>query len=313
MKKINKSTPFLMILVLSLITSQLFLRAFGVNVTPSLGTMMKSWGKVASTVGFVYQPGFVAELDVLSNHFFCTEGKAPVEGEKPCGELACNRSDEFEFEPPPFIESKVPTWNEEGQGEGECHKPLRKIILKSAGRAEVLEIAADAEESAPDAEDKAETFPATGATTFTVELTGDTPEAEFKSFPNRIEGRVYFTNTDAQVAPKAEKTKKPCPEQENLRRLEETKKLVEEMKNNYEFQQENVFKLNQENFVKINSAKKLVEELKANCELEAFQALKNFEKSKRMRFTVRIDPRDLPRLKANESFNVNNVAEESEF
>src|SRR5688500_12613481 len=103
MKKNNKSTPFLMILVLSIIATQLSLKTFGVNVTPSLGTIIQSWGKVAGVIGSIYHPGLVAQLDTLSIHFLNTDGKVPLETEKPCGELACNPGNDFEFELPPPI------------------------------------------------------------------------------------------------------------------------------------------------------------------------------------------------------------------
>src|SRR5215212_1592523 len=109
MKKHNRTAPFLMILVLSVVATQLSLKAVGVKITPSVGTMVHSWGKMASMIGGVYQPGFVAELDTLSNHLLCTEGKAPAETEKSCGELACNKATDFEFELPPLIDINDPS------------------------------------------------------------------------------------------------------------------------------------------------------------------------------------------------------------
>jgi hypothetical protein len=113
MKKINRKTPFLMMLVLSLVASQLFVKAFGINLTPSLGTIIHSWGRVANVLGVAYQPSFLAELDALGKHLFCNETQLIVDGEKSKGELACNKGDEFDFELPPTIDIKEPDYGDE--------------------------------------------------------------------------------------------------------------------------------------------------------------------------------------------------------
>src|SRR5205085_1654876 len=128
MKKNNKATPFLMILVLSIVATQLSLKAVGINITPSIGTVVQSWGKMATLIGGIYQPGFVAELGTLSNHLLCDEGKNPADTEKACGELACNRVNDFDFELPPPIDVNDPSVTIQEPIQQPSPKPMSRII-----------------------------------------------------------------------------------------------------------------------------------------------------------------------------------------
>ncbi len=298
MSKNTKSTPFLMILVLSIIATQLFLNAFGINMTPRIGTIFQSWGKVASVIGCMYHPSLVAELNTLSTHFLYSDGKVPSETEKNRGELACNRGREFEFEAPPPIDVNDPSVT--------IKEPVKECFLKAISRSivrkdsigmkeldvEVLEIAADSDEesAAPEAKpvSKEESI-----RSIAVGVAADEPGAESKAFAPQSEVKVFFDEDEAPVAPKTEKLKKPCPDLEKLRKLDETVKLLD----GYKFEQE----------------LQLVNQAKSNLEIQAFQAFKYLERSKRVRVMIRRNPTARPHPAIHESFNVLTVAEESEF
>ena len=298
MRKNNKSTPFLMILVLSIVATQLSLKAFGVNITPNIGTIFHSWGKVASVIGCVYHPGLATQLDVLSNHFFYTDGKVPVEAEKSCGELACNKVNDFEFELPPTIDVNDPSVTIEEPVRVYFPKVISRGLAKKESldfkelEVEVLQIAADSDEDGGDSEgkpeEKGESLPSTA-----IGVPSDEPEAENKVSAPQYENRVFFAEDEPQVAPKAEKNKKPCQELERLKKLEETRRLMDE----YNF--ENVLPF-------VNPTSPIFE-------VQASQGSKYLDKARRVRVVIRRSPLAMPRPSGSDSFNLLTVAEESEF
>jgi hypothetical protein len=301
MKKNNKSTPFLMILVLSIIATQLSLKSFGVNVTPSLGTIIQSWGKVAGVIGHIYHPGLVAQLDTLSIHFLNSDGKAPLETEKPCGELACNPGKDFDFELPPPIDVNDPSVTIDEPAK-ECFvKVISRSIVKRESPGlkeldvEVLEIAADADAESAATEAKPEAI-VESLRSIAVGITADEPEVENNAFAPLLENKAIVSEEEAQATPKPEKHKKPCSELEKLRKLDETVKLMYEYKFEPELQ--------------------LVNQAKPNFDMDAFQALQAFrflDRAKRVRVVIRPQPLTLPRSSVKETFNLLTVAEESEF
>ncbi|MBI3653432.1 MAG: hypothetical protein HY231_20570 [Acidobacteria bacterium] len=265
MKKLSRKTPFLMLLVLSLIASQLFLKAFGINLTPSLGTLAHSWSRVASAVGFVYQPGFAAELDALSHHLFCDEKGQPVDREEFCGEMACYKGNDFDFEMPPAIEITEPDYGVEPEKPG-CWKSAYKQILLQDKKleTEVVEIATDADENSADADGKSEGTAVSSSTPATGEAATGAAEADAKTSVTTVENKIFMTTDDERVAPKADKIRKPCPEQRPLKR-EELQRLEENLKN--------------------------FEERKMNYDIplvQALQTLKRLEKTKHFRIIVRL-------------------------
>jgi hypothetical protein len=297
MKKINRKTPFLMMLVLSLVASQLFVRAFGINLTPSLGTLVHSWGRVASVVGLVYQPSFLAELDALSTHLLCNDKPITVDSQQSNGELACNKGNEFDFELPPAIEIKEPDYGEE---------PIKTCGLKSINKnwvlkdkdldVEVLEMTADVEGDTPISEgrDEATTVVVLPPTATAAETSTDAPEAEVKAPTPVYENKLMMTGEEVPSAPKPEKLRKPCPsEQEHLRK-EELRRLEE--------------------------SRRFIEEIKENCDIPSYQALqaarnfegKSFEKMKRYRFIIKVAPQILPRSVIN-NLELVTGPDESEF
>lgn len=232
MKKNNKTTPFLMILVLSIVATQLSLKAVGINITPSIGTVVQSWGKMAALIGGIYQPGFVAELDTLSNHILCDEDKAAAEAEKPCGEIACNRVKDFDFELPPPIDVNDPSVTIHEPIQEASPKPMSRIISNQedkkadASSTEIVEgEVADADEEGdglrPAAETRQEPVrPAVG-------IILEAPEPEGKPATGPSESRVSIYSDEIQTAPKDEKAKKPCADVEKYKKLEEIKELEE--------------------------------------------------------------------------------------
>jgi hypothetical protein len=298
MKKNNKTTPFLMILVLSIVATQLSLRAMGINITPSMGTVVHSWGKVAGLIGGVYQPGFITELGTLSNHLLCNEGKVLVETENSCSELACNKVKDFEFELPPPIDVNDPSVTIEEP----VQEPSVKTVNTITGRQEYpkteplhverMEIVADAYEDGSVAEPKAESReelvrPAD------VGFAAVEPEAENKLIITQPDNRVSFSDEEATAAPKAEKAKKPCPDVERLKKLEEMKKLQEEFQ--------------------IEPDGQFVQQTMPGFGFQAFQASQSFEKSKHIRVIIKWTPSMLhmivPRSADKENVNLVNTAE----
>jgi hypothetical protein len=294
MRKNNKSTPFLMILVLSIIATQLFLKAFGVNITPSIGTIFHSWGKVASVIGCVYHPGLATQLDVLSNHLLHTDGKDMVETEKSRGELACNKDNDFEFEPPPAIDVNDPSVTIEEPVKVYFPKAISRCLGKKESLTikeldvEVLQIAADSDEEGAEEEAKAE-----GIRSIAIGIPADDPEAGSKVSAPQFENRVFYGESESQEAPKADKSKRPCQEMERLKKLEETRRLMDE------FTFENVLPF--------------VNPTIPNFEVQASQGNKYFDKAKRVRVVIRRNPLAVPLPSSNDTFNFLTVAEESEF
>jgi hypothetical protein len=298
MKKYNKSTPFLMLLVLSLVATQLSLKALGFNVTPSIGTVVQSWGKMASILGGVYQPGFVAELDTLSNHLLCDEDKTAIEKESSRGELACNKMRDFEFELPPTIDVNDPTVTIEEP----LQIPTPKSYTRPEGRSEmdqptvldleVLEIAADADSEGGVVEGPAERREE-AVRSIAAGVTADESEAEGKAGPSQMNERVFFSTDESPASPKVDKQKKPCAELERMKKLEEIKRLQDE------------FQLVPEwNYPEQPATSYMV---------QAFQARQGIEKSRRVRVIIRNNfmllPLAKPRIAANDSINFVDVAE----
>jgi hypothetical protein len=297
MKKHNKTAPFLMILVLSMVAMQFSLKAVGINITPSMGTVVHSWGKMASMIGGVYQPGFVAELDTLSNHLLCNE-KAPADAETPCGELACNKVKDFEFELPPQIDLNDPSVTiEEPVQELSPKAMTRPVNTSEEGISdmlplEVLEITADADEEGgavgPAAEKGEEVI-----RSIAVGVASDEPEAESKATPAQFENKIFFTSDEAQSTPKADKIKKPCSDLEKLKKFEEIKKLREEFQLEPEWH--------------------YLEPAIPDFTVQTFQASQNLEKSKRVRIIIKRNtmllPLAMPRSAARESINFVDLAE----
>jgi hypothetical protein len=294
MKKNNKSAPFLMILVLSIIATQLFLKAFGVDITPSIGTIFHSWGKVASVIGCVYHPGLATQLDVLSNNLLHTDGKAPVDAEKSSGELACNKGNDFEFEPPPTIDINDPSVTIEEpvklyfpKAVSRCLGKKESLTIKELD-VEVLQIAADADEESTEPEAKVESI-----RSIAIGIPADEPETENKVSGPQFENRVFWSEAEPQEAPKADKSKKPCQELERLKKLEETRRLMDE------FTFENTLPF--------------VNPTIQNFEVQASRGNRYLDKVKRMRVIIKRNAMAVPRPSGSDSFNVLNVAEESEF
>ena len=298
MRKNIKSTPLLMSLVLSIIATQLSLNAFGINIAPSLTTIIHSWGKVASMIGGVYQPDFVAELDALSNHFLCSDGKVLVDTEKPSGELACQKGNEFDFELPPPIDVNDPSVIIKEPVIEYCPKAISRTILKKESNevealaSEVLQIAADSDEESPASETNSQAIEES-VRSITTGIASDAAEPENKVFAPQFENKIFFSAEDAQVSPKAEKNRKPCPELERLKKFEETRKFL----NEFQFETELQF----------------VNERKPDFDTQAFQAHQFLEKAKRVRIIIKMNPLALPRPLNKESMNLLNIAEESEF
>src|SRR5205085_10200562 len=299
MKKNNKATPFLMILVLSIVATQLSLKAVGINITPSIGTVVHSWGKMVSLIGGVYQPGFVAELGTLSNHLLCDEGKAPAETESSCGELACNKAKDFEFELPPPIDINDPSVTIEEPIQEPCPKPINRFISKQEDKkaevldTEFLEIVADVAEdssaSEPGAESREEFV-----RSVTGDIAVDDSAAESKPVTIQFENRILFSGDEAQTSSNAEKAKKPCPDLEKFKKLEEIKKLQEEFQLEPEWQ--------------------FTEQTVPGFGVQAFQASQSVEKPRRFRVIIKRSPMLMlplaaPRAVSNESVNLVNVAE----
>lgn len=298
MKKHTKTAPFLMILVLSMVATQLSLKAVGINITPSIGTMVHSWGKMASMIGGVYQPGFVAELDTLSTHLLCNDGKAPADAEKPCGELACNNLKDFEFELPPPIDLNDPTVIIEEHFQDPGPKAINRLVNHSEESLpevldfERLEIAegVDVESSgvgttAEKTEDLVRSN-ANGAA-------ADEPEAESKPTPAQFETRIYITGDETQAGPKADKLKKPCSELDKVKKFEEIKKLREEFQLEPEWP--------------------YLEPAIPDFTVQTFQASQNLERARRVRVILKRNtillPLALPRATIKESINFVDLAE----
>jgi hypothetical protein len=299
MKKNNKATPFLMILVLSIVATQLSLKAVGINITPSIGTVVQSWGKMASLIGGVYQTGFITELGTLSNHLLCNDGKVPAEAEKSCSELACNKVKDFEFELPPPIDVNDPSVTIEEPVQEPSLKAISRIISKREGEkatvldVEVLEIAADADEDGSAAEPRAENGVET-VRSIAVGIAVDEEEIETKPATLQPENRIFFfSDSEAAIAPKADKAKKPCPDVEKFKKLEEIKKLQEEFQLEPEWQ--------------------FTEQTVPNFGVQALQASQSVEKPRRFRVIVKRNftflPLATPRAVNNESINFVNLAE----
>lgn len=298
MNKKNKSTPFLMILVLSIIATQLSLKALGVNLTPGFDTLIHSWGKVAGVIGYVYHPGLVAELDTLSNHFLCTEGKVPPETEKSCGELACNRGSDFEFAPPPPIDVNDPSVIIEEPVQEFCVKAISRSTVKRENlddeklAVEVLQIATEADEEsvAEEAKPEAKTE---SLRSIAIGLATDDSEAENKNLAPQFEDKIFVREDEFEVTPKPERTKKPCQELERLKKLEEFKKLLNEFQLETEWQ--------------------LVNQSKLPFEAQASMAKKYFEKNKRLRVIIKMTPLALPTPTKPDTFDILVGPEESEL
>lgn len=298
MKKHNKTTPFLMILVLSMVATQLSLQAVGINITPSIGTMVHSWGKMASLIGGVYQPGFAAELDTLSNHLLCNEGKTPAETEKPCGDLACNKMKDFEFELPPTIDPNDQTVTIEEPVQEFVPRTLIKLDAIPEEKSldmlsvEVLEIASDADEGGAPVGGPAEKREE-AVRSIAIGIATEEPEAESKAAPTFFGDKVFFTTEEEPVAPKADKAKKPCSELEKTKKFEEIKKLQEE------------FQLEPEWY--------FTEQPTPSFAMQAYQASQNMERPRRVRVIIKRNftplPLALPRSLAKESINFVDVGE----
>jgi hypothetical protein len=300
MKKNNKATPFLMILVLSIVATQLSLKAVGINITPSIGTVVHSWGKMVSLIGGVYQPGFVAELGTLSNHLLCDEGKAPAETESSCGELACNKAKDFEFELPPPIDVNDPSVTIEEPVQEPGLKAISKFISKQEDKkadvldTEVVAITSDVDGSdivaGPGTESSEEVVRSVAMGTVV-----DESAAESKPVTIQFENRIFFGDDETLAAPKADKAKKPCTDFEKFKKLEEIKRLQEE------FQLEP-----EEEFVDPQTVH--------SFGVQVFQASQAaVEKTRRFRVIIKRSPMMLPLARphavSNESINLVNVAE----
>jgi hypothetical protein len=279
-----------MMLVLSLVTSQLFMNTFGISLTPSLGTIVHSWGKVASVLGFAYQPSFLAELDALSNHMLCNEKPIIIDGEKSNGQLACNKGNEFDFELPPTIEIREPDYGIE-PAKVSCLKSINKPwMLKDKNLdIEVLEMAADIDDETPSTEAKEEATSVVLPAAVATEASTDTPEADTKASIFNWETKVSTSGDEVQSSPKPEKLRKPCPNEQEQIRKEELRRLEE--------------------------GRKYLEEVKENCDIPFFQAMiakKSFEKVKRYRVIVRVAPQLLSRPLIN-NLEMLTGPDESEF
>lgn len=298
MNKKNKSAPFLMILVLSIIATQLSLKAFGVNLTPSLGTIIASWGKVAGVIGCVYQPGLLAELDALSDHFLHTDSKVAQGTENLCGELACNQSTDFELEPPPPIEANDPSVTIEEPVQEFCVMAIsrstgkKEILDAEKLNVEVVQIAADSDEENAADEAKSEAK-AESIRSIAVGITADDPEAESEASAPQFMEKIFVRGESFQVAPKPDGNKKPCQELERLRKLEETRKSLEEFQLETQFQ--------------------LMNQGGQSFEFQASMAKKYLEKARRVRVIIKRNPLALPHSSKTDSLDFLTGPEESEL